>query len=193
MVEDIIKAVNHSFVYVSRSEFDIMMEICAKKLLACSLRNGGRFEAFFDCMSCNEKQLIELLKVCEESHTLFLGFVSEKKEKNMKILNRKIYPGECLVFEDDMMILQDIPFDCYLECYGNLMVVGKIKGCIDFHYQDCRCIASSFQQARIRIFDSPFHKMTSFSSSVLYYENGQIMKEEKTWEVALESPLEKVV
>ena len=193
MVEDIIKAVNHSFVYVSRSDFKTMIQICRNKLLACSRHNGGRFEAFFDCSSCTEGQLIELLELCEQTHTLFLGFVKEAEKKNMKVLNRKIYPGECLVFEEDVMILQDVPFDCYLECYGNLMVLGKVKGCIDFHYQDCRCVAGGFVNARIRIFDSGYHKLTSFSSSVLYYEKGQIMKEEKTLEVALESPLEKVV
>jgi hypothetical protein len=193
MVEDIIKAVNHSFVYVSRSEFEIMTEICGEKLLACSQRHGGRFEAFFDCLDCDERQLITLLKICEQAHTLFLGFVSEKGEKEIKVLNRKIYPGERLIFEEDVMIFQDIPFDCYLECYGNLIVLGKIKGCIDFYHRDCYCVASSLQQARIRIFDSQFHKLTSFSSSVLYYENGQIMREEKTWEVALGSPLEKAV
>lgn len=193
MVEDIIKAVNHSYVYVSFNEFEDMLEICKEKLLACCKRNGGKFEAFFDCKSCDEKQLIELLKTCEQSHTLFLGFKQEKKNQTLQIYQQKIYSGDRIILEEDTMIIQDIPFDCYIECYGNLMVVGCIKGCIDFHYQENRCFAGSLNQARIRIFDSKYQILTSFSSSYLYYENNEVKREDNLWDVASVLPQVKVV
>lgn len=188
MVEDIIKAVNHAFVYVSYKSIDQMLMNCKEKLFACSQRNGGKFEAFFDCDDCNEKQLIELLHICQQSQTIFLGFVEKEKYQYIHIYDKKIYPGEKLTFEHDILILQDIPFDSYIECYGNMIVLGKVQGCIDFYYEDCKCIASSFNEARIRIFDSEYQIMTSFLCVCLYYENNQVKKEENTWDVALGLP-----
>lgn len=184
MVEDIIKAVNRHYVYVSKNRFDVMREVCKEKLLACALRNGGKFEAFFDC-KLNEEELIELLKICESVHTIFLGVMNEQSTHPIQIFNHPIYSGESLIFENDVMLLQDIPKDCFLECHGNVIVLGCIKGCIDLVYQDCTMIASSLNHARIKIFDSEFQNMTHFSCTLLYYENSQIVKEENTWEVVL--------
>lgn len=192
MVEDIIKAVNHSFVYVSKADFDTMIQSCKEKLLTCCFHNKGKFEAFFDCRICEEDQLVSLLDVCDEVGTVFLGFIGVENPKGIQMYPQKIYSGERLVFEEDTILFHDIPYDCFIECYGNLYVIGTIKGCIDFHYKSCICCASQFYHSRIRIFDSEFHELTSFSGATLYYENNQIKKEEKIWDVALESPLEKV-
>ena len=164
-----------------------MRENCKEKLLTCSQHQGGSFKAFFDCVIASEDQLCKLLDVCEKAQTIFLGFYEKEENKLIHVYKKKIYPGESLVFEDDMMIVQDIPYDCYLECYGNLIVVGHVSGCIDFRYESCRFAASSLYEARIRIFDTDFQKMTSFSSSTLYYENGTIKREVCVWDAVLES------
>lgn len=192
MVEDIIKAVNHQFVYVSHTEFEKMLLNCQSKLLACSCHNEGSFKAFFDCPKCNEDQLIQLLDLCCASHTLFMGFVQKKEKKEIYVYSNRIHAGEQLVFNSDVIITQSIPSDCFIECYGNLYVIGEIQGCVDLHYEHLTCVASSLKEARIRIFDSEFHKMTSFSSCSLYYENQGIKKEEQTWEVVLGLHPEKV-
>lgn len=193
MVEDIIKAVNHSFIYVSNKNIDDMLIVCKEKLLACSQRCSGKFEAFFDCKECSENQMIQLMDICEETNTIFMGFKKDKKNQSYQIYDKKIYSGETLVFEEDVMILQDIPHDCFIECYGNMIVLGNVKGCIDFYHDFCRIVASSFYHARIRIFDSEVQIVTSFSNCVLYYENNQIVKEANTWDVASVLPQVKVV
>ena len=191
MVEDIIKAVNHSFIYVSKKDIDQMLIDCKEKLLACSQR-CSKFEAFFDCKDLSESQLIELIDICEETNTLFLGFKEEKINQSYKIYDKKIYSGDRILIEEDVMILQDIPNDCFIECYGNLIVLGTVKGCIDLYHDSCRIIASSFRNARIRIFDSEFQIVTSFSNCILYYKNNQIIKEANTWDVASVLPQVKV-
>lgn len=193
MVEDIIKAVNHSFIYVSNKNIEDMLIVCKEKLLACSQRCCGKFEAFFDCKDCNTQQLIQLIDICDETNTIFLGFKKEKKNESYKIYDKKIYSGEILVFEEDTMILQDIPHDCFIECYGNMIVLGSVKGYVDMYHDSCRIIASSFHHARIRIFDSDVQIVTSFSNCILYYENKQIVKEANTWVVASVLPQVKVV
>lgn len=187
MVEDIIKAVNHSFIYVSKKNIDEMLLNCKEKLLTCSQR-CSKFEAFFDCKDLSEKQLIQLMDICEETNTIFLGLKKEEKNQSFKIYDKKIYSGDRLLFEEDIMILQDIPHDCFVECYGNMMVMGTVKGCIDFYHESCHIIASSFRNARIRIFDSEFQIVTSFSNCILYYKNNQIIKEANTWDVASALP-----
>ena len=67
MVEDIIKAVNHSFIYVSKKDIDQMLIDCKGRLLACSQR-CSKFEAFFDCKDLSENQLIQLMDICEETN-----------------------------------------------------------------------------------------------------------------------------
>ena len=191
MVEDIIKAVNHKYIYVSKNRFDEFKWNCKEKLLACSSRNRNKFEAFFDCCSLNEEELLELLQICESVNTVFLGFLLEKSSEHISIYNKKIFSGEKIIFTENTMILQDIPKDCYIESNNNLIILGNVKGCIDLIYKDCTIIASSFSNARIRIFDSKYQNMTFFSCTSLYYENSQIVKEENTWDVVLASPLVK--
>lgn len=192
MVEDIVKAVNHHFVYVSHDVFDLMIRNCKEKLLACSSFCDGKFKAFFDCPECNENQLIQLLDICEKSSTLFLGFIHHPESAYVHVYHQKIYAGEEIVLNEDTMILQDIPKDCFIRCYGNLIVIGEIKGCIDLQYETCTCVGGSFNHARIRIFDSNFQEMTYFSSSCYYYKDYQINREENTWDVVLESHQVKV-
>lgn len=192
MVEDIIKAVNHAFIYVSKSSIDEMLINCKEKLLACSQR-CSKFEAFFDCKDCDESQLIQLLDICEQTNTIFRGFKKEGKNDSYQIYDKKIYPGETIFIDTDTMIFQDIPRDCFIECSANLVVMGTVKGRIDFYHASCRIIASSFHQARIRIFDSEIQIMTNFSNCILYYKNNQIIKEANTWEVASVLPQVKVV
>ena len=192
MVEDIIKAVNNEFIYVSKRSYNEMKYDCRKKLLACSSHCDNKFKAFFDCNELEENELIDLLKICNESNTVFLGYKKENKEKNITIYNKKIYPGEQLIFYEDVLIIQDIPKDSYIECIGNLIVIGKVKGNIDLFYQDCKITASTFENARIRIFDSSHHHVTNFLCSVYYYENNEIKKEDKPWDIVSESHLVKV-
>lgn len=189
MVEDIIKAVNHEFIYVSKRSFNEMKYDCKQKLLACSSHSDNKFKAFFDCKDLDENELIELLKLCNETNTIFMGFKKENKENNILVYNKKIYPGEQLSFYEDVLILQDIPKDSYIECVGKMLVLGKVKGNIDLFYKDCTITASSYEDARIRIFDSEFQNTTNFSCSVYYYENNEIKKEENPWDIALASPL----
>lgn len=192
MVEDIVKAVNHRFVYVSHDVFDSMISKCKEKLLTCSSYCDGKFEAFFDCPECNEGQLIELLDTCENNSTLFLGFMRQKEASYVHVYHHQIYAGEALIFNEDTMILQDVPKDCFIKCYGNLIVIGQIKGCIDLQYETSTCVGASFDHARIRIFESEFQEMTYFSSACYYYKEYQINREENTWDVVLESHQVKV-
>lgn len=182
MVEDIIKAVNQRFVYVSHDSFDSMLLNCRKKLLNCSFYTKGKFKAFFDCAMCDEVQLIELLDTCESVHTLFLGFVKNTQPKEISVYTQRIHAGEEIVLNEDTMILQDIPQDCYVKCYGDLIVAGTVEGCIDMQYTSLKCIAAAFICARICIFESGFHNVTSFSNCAYYYEEEKLKKEEKPWE-----------
>ena len=40
-------------IYVSKKNVDDMLIGCKEKLLACSQRSCGKFEAFFDCKDCS--------------------------------------------------------------------------------------------------------------------------------------------
>lgn len=193
MVEDIIKAVNHMFIYVSKRNIDEMLLCCKEKLLACSQRCCGKFEAFFDCNECNTEQLIQLIDICEQIDTIFLGFIKKENQKSYKVYDKKIYSGDRLIIKEDIMIIQDIPHDCFIECYGNMIVLGKVKGRIDFYYASCQMIASSFHDARIRIFDSNIQIVTSFSNCLLYYKDNQVKKEVNTWDTVSVLPQVKVV
>ena len=191
MVEDIIKAINHQYIYVSHKDFDEMKFKCKEKLLACSSHSENKFKAFFNCKDLNESQLIELLKLCNETNTIFLGFIKPKKDKIINIYKKKIYSGDYLKFYEDTLIFQDIPLDCFIESSSNLYILGKVKGKIHLIYQDCKISASSYENAYICIFDSNYQNTTNFACTTYYYLDKQVMKEEKAWEYVLESPLAK--
>lgn len=94
---------------------------------------------------------------------------------SMKIWDQPLYAGQSYDFEEDTLILGDIPNDTYITAHHNLYVVGELEGCIDLMHEDCECCCSSSNDAKIRIFDSSFQNLTFFTASRLYYKNHQVL------------------
>lgn len=178
MVECLVKAINKNYVVVCYQPLQIMKECLKEKLLTCANKNGGKFEAFFDVIFDSEQDIIELLLLCHETHTIFLGLKQNKKEKTIHLVQNYFHAGECYRLFEDTIVQGNIPHDCFIQTSANLIVLGNTYGCIDFMHQDLSFECLGHIQARIRFFDTFFQNVTSFSSARFYYKNQRIIKED---------------
>lgn len=177
MVEVKVKAVNHDYFVVCRAaDSFLILDELEKKLCACAFHSGDVFKAFFvfEC-AVDEAFLIEVLKVCQKTKTMFLGVKETKKDQALQVYKEKLYAGSQVTFFENTLICTDIPKDCFVVSHASLYVVGKVYGCIDFLHPECECYASGYENARIRIFDTNYQNLTFFCAQTIYYENQNIL------------------
>lgn len=173
MAEIILKAINQNYVLMINEDFDQFLIECVTKLkMCCQLRNP--FSVFFDCSyELSDEQLTSLLECCGENGTILLGKWETPKPTQLVVIE-KVYPGSVIECDEDTLILCDVGKDCFVQAKQQLYILGKVKGSIEMSHSTCKVSAASFEEAKVRIFDSNIQNVTSFTATTLYYEQGKV-------------------
>lgn len=197
MVQIKIKGINRTYHVVAQyddaQQFFITLE---ERLKRCLVSQDGYFEAFFHVTFKDYSDLVSLFRVCKECHTIVLGIHHEVIHKQTCFFEGNMRGGERYRFDVPMVVLGHIESNAYVECSESLYVVGKVRGNIDLLHED-NTLYASYLHANVRICDTSYQNMTSFSACKVYYNNRSIeiehYKEELQWEKLSPLRLEKAV
>lgn len=189
MVQIKIKAVNQSYTVIcAYDDFASFLTMLKERLNACAKSHSGKFEAFFHIQNeISEAELIQILHCANEVGTIVLGLTQEEIHRDLMILEQNLYSGQTYHFDREILLLGSIGAEAFVTSSESIYCIGGVSGNIDLMHEDCIISASSFFQANIRICDSKYQNMTSFSPAQVYYKERALeikeLKEEKTWDV----------
>ncbi len=188
MAEIKIKAHNQQYhIYCSYHDFTVFLEVLEEKLQACTRGLTKMFEAFFYFDRHMDKQeLLQFFQHVNDGGTLIKGLQFPQQQLQMNIVEEPLYSGQTYHFDKEVLILGSIPADSFVTSSEGIYVLGDVAGNVDLLHEDCFLCASRFQQANVRICDSPYQNMTSFSPMKLYYKSMNVIrkeyKEERMWD-----------
>lgn len=135
----------------------------------------GDFKTCFSFpFSLSLQQYQQLFQVCDAYHINVLGFHHKEEKRSMSLLQSCFYPGEKYELFEDTVYVGDIEEDIHISTGCHLYVVGQVRGKVDLLYQDLELSASSFLQAKVRIFDTTFQNVTKLSPCKVYYEEEEM-------------------
>lgn len=189
MVQIKIKAVNHTYVVCcSFDDFPSFLTMLKERLNACAKGHSGKFEAFFHIENAlDDAQLLALLQCANAAGTVVLGLNKHADNRNLIIVEENLHSGQTYEFDHEVLLLGSIGAEAFVTSSESLYCIGSAGGNIDLLHEDCVICASGFFQANIRICDSHYQNMTSFSPAQVYYKERKLhlkeLKEEKMWAV----------
>lgn len=189
MVQIKIKAINEQYTVIcSYDDFQEFLKILKERLMICAQSHLGSFEAFFLIPEeLEDTQVWQLLQTANEANTIVLGINVEKKHMDMQIMEDNLHSGQTYEFHRPLLLLGSIGSDAFVRSSENIYCIGQVSGNIDLLHEDCTLAAASFFQANIRICDSKYHNLTSFSPAAVYYKERVVQlkeyKEERMWDV----------
>lgn len=189
MVQIKIKAINQSYIVVcSYDDFTECLTALKEKLRICVNSHSGSFEAFFHfSKSLSSEEFFQLVHCVNEMGVIILGLKHPAEKHDLMILEQNLTSGQTYEFDREVLLLGSICADTYVKSSESIYCIGTVSGTIDLIHDDCRLCASGFFQANIRICDSIYQNVTSFSPAQVYYDERNLktreLKEEKTWAV----------
>ncbi|MEG0360444.1 MAG: hypothetical protein RR602_02335 [Longicatena sp.] len=186
MVQIKIKVIQEAYhIYVIFEDFDIFINEFKKRLKAILGNETRCFEAFFHIQKISSKELKQLFVLCEHYHTIILGINYVPLQSVTNYIEEDLRGGEQYTFSEDTILLGNIHKQAFVACKGNLYVIGKVAGSVDFLYEDNFLCASKIE-ASVRICDTSYQNMTCYAPCKVYYKNRCLIisdyKEDKQWE-----------
>lgn len=186
MVQIKIKGINKTYhVLASFDDTTAFFVELRERLKACQRQDNRKFEAFFHISELQDQQVIEFFHLCEECHTLVLGMNYVPFQKDMHVVEEDMRGGQSYHLKNPSILIGNIRKQAFVSCEENLYVIGKVLGSVDFLYEDCE-LCASYMDGNVRICDTHFQNMTSFSPCKVYYRDRHLemkeYKEERMWE-----------
>lgn len=186
MVQIKIKGINNTYhVFATYDDSDAFFILLKERLNHCLGNKTRHFEAFFHVSMRNEQEWKRLFAICEECHTIICGINQKEIHKTTKILETDLRGGEHHIFHEPIILLGNIHKQAYVTTSESLYIIGSVQGSIDILHEDCIISASSLH-ANVRICDSGYQNLTSFSPCKVYYKQRKAemkkYKEELQWE-----------
>lgn len=152
------------------AQFHVFLEELKEKLTNRFFYKEGYFEAFFSFpFDLSETQCSDLYTICNQNNTYIMGIEQSDKNSNSILLERCFFNGGEYYLDTECVYVGDIDKDVHITTSSNLYVIGKIKGIVDLLHEHCELSASSFECAKIRIFDSSFQNVTNCAPCKVYY------------------------
>lgn len=191
MVQIKIKGVNNAYhIYAEFDDFAMFLTSLKERLLRCSFQGERMFEAFFHLPNVNDRELADLFKLCEQTNTVINGInIKEEIAPSYKIMEGSLFNGQDYHFDEDVILLGNIPAQAYITTSASLFVMGLVRGTVDLMHMDCILCASKID-ASVRICDTSYQNMTSFSPVKIYYDDCHLImntyEEERMWERQLQ-------
>lgn len=171
------------FIFNDQISFDKLLNELKSLLKKSFFKHKDYFpKAFFDFKSriLNEDQIIALFQcLIETKCILFGGFVrkEEKEDKKIHIIDRSVHGGEVLHINEDTLITGTVNPGAIVYLHARLYVLKGIYGTIEGVSEHALISAKSYKNATIRFFGKSIHNFTSFTMSVLYYKDNDIICE----------------
>lgn len=135
----------------------------------------GYFEAYFTFpFSLSDKECIDLFSLCDIYHTYVMEIETKEEEVESILLEHCFFNGEEYFLEKECIYIGDIDKNVHITSSESIFVVGEVRGVIDLLHKENEIHASSFKEARIRLFDSTFQTVTNTAPCKVYYENENI-------------------
>lgn len=190
MVQIKIKGINKDYhVFVKFDDFDACLQELHHRLLQCSIFHTSALAVFFHLPKINDAQFLAILQVCEQCHIIMKGCNVETEKPRIKILQKTLGNGEHYHFHEPILLLGTIEQQAYVVSEASLYVLGNMYGSVDLLHAHCQLYVSAMQ-GNVRICDSRFQNLTSFSPAEVYYEHCTVklkqLKEERMWERQLQ-------
>lgn len=137
-------------------------------------------KAFFDFKSriLNEEEMIALFQcLIETKCILFGGFVKEpeKDDKKIKVIDGSIHGGEIVYIDEDTLITGSVNPGAIIYVKAKLYILEEVYGTIEGIHERAAIYSQFFKNATIRFFGKSIHNFTSFTMSVLYYKDNEIV------------------
>lgn len=189
MVQIKVTAVNQAYtVTCAYDDFSSFLTMLKERLKACADSHSGHFEAFFHMQNeLSAQELLDVMKCANEVGTIVLGFHQEKEKRELIVVEENLFSGQMYEFDQEVLLLGSIGAEAFVTSSESMYCIGTIGGNIDLMHEDCVICASGFFQANIRICDTHYQNMTSFSPAQVYYKERKLylkeLKEEKAWDV----------
>lgn len=169
MVQIKIKGLNDGVhVYGVFDQEQQFLEELKERLKAFSCQKKA-VEAFFHLSALSDRALIAFFQLCEQAHVLIKGMDPINK-REVEVHQGVLHNGQQLSLTKDTIWIGDLHSGSHLLCEGSLFVIGKVEGVLDLKYED-NILAASSIQANVRICDTSFHNVTSFSPVKVYYKH----------------------
>lgn len=177
MAQLTVKALNNQYFIQSKGlNFEMLLQELDLRFKTGSAQRW--FNAFFSFdFELSEDQWVFFFNFLYEHQILYLGsgHLVETVERGIRRIISSIHSGEFIEIDEPTLILGDVGDDVSIKAYADLYVLGEMAGCIDMVYRELKLVSSSLNDAKIRIFDSNFQNLTSFTTSKVYYMNHRIV------------------
>lgn len=190
MVQIKVTAVNQTYtVSCAYDDFAAFLPALKERLKACADSHSGHFEAFFHMQNeLSTQELLEVMTCANEVGVIILGFHREEQAKRgLLVVEENLHSGQTYEFAREVLLIGSIGAEAFVTSSESIYCIGTISGNIDLMHEDCVICASGFFQANIRICDTHYQNMTSFSPARVYYKERKLylreLKEEKAWDV----------
>lgn len=185
MVQIKVKGINNTYHIIAAFDEVAPFLIELKERLKTLSINRHPFQAFFHLPPLSDEQLFQVFQICQETDTYLLGFDTPTLPSERKILEQDLYNGQTYCFHEPILLLGNIQKQAIVSTSADLYVMGCAYGSIDMLYEDCVLCASRLQ-GNVRICDTQFQNLTSFSPVKVYYDEGKLYmktyEEERMWE-----------
>lgn len=186
MVQIKIKGINKEYhVIIEFDEFDNVIHTLYERLQRCSRYGTFPFAAFFHLPKVSDAQFLAILQVCERCNVIMLGCNIQEEKPIVQTLHKNLSNGNRYQFHEPTLLLGNVEKQAYIISEASLYVIGTMEGSVDLLHAHCQLYASHVQ-GNVRICDSRFQNLTSFSPAEVYYEHGVVklkqLKEERMWE-----------
>lgn len=168
--------------YDDINEFFMTLE---ERLNRCLTSEDSYFEAFFHVPLQNGEEFQRLLMLCKQCHTIIKGMDALPLSKQTRVIEQDLRGGESYHFYEPIILLGSIHSNAYVSSSESMYVLGNVRGSVDLLHDDCTLCSANIN-ANVRICDSKYQNVTSFSSSKVYYDTRILKvvkyKEELQWE-----------
>lgn len=151
------------------------------------IQEGYFPKAFFDfgCRYLTEEQVEKLINVIfVKKRVLFYGInLKEDKKNKVNVYSKVIHAGEIIEINEDTLFLNGLNRDAVVFSQNDIYFLGTVKGKIISNNQNIKIYGHNFDKATIKIMNKSLHDLTTFTSSMIYYDNEMIFveKEEEIW------------
>ncbi|MBM6929879.1 hypothetical protein H5999_02205 [[Clostridium] spiroforme] len=169
------------FICDDQIQFDRLLNELTSLLKKSFFKHKDFFpKAFFDFKSriISEEDMLALFRcLIETKCIIFGGFVKEPKneDKKIKVINGSIHGGEVLYIDEDTLITGAVNPGAIIYLKARLYILKEVYGTIEGIHETAQIYSKYFKNATIRFFGKSIHNFTSFTMSVLYYKDNEIV------------------
>lgn len=152
-----------------------------EKLQIFKAQADRKIEVFLSAdFHLSEDELKALFLLMYQNNCILVKIVNSEVKKRLAIIEDKLRSGQNYRYDTDVLFCADIPSGVFIELVnGDMYVMGEISGSVECHTPYQQVMAQSFNDAKIKIYDSPWVTMNTLVRSCCKYKQQNICILEK--------------